>query len=817
MKITDIIKGWYRTFIDFAERFKPGKTAVRGAAYGMLIICALILIAFSFQFLPYIGILPVLAIIIMMAAAALLSGLLIRYLTVLLSLIPKIIVFAVMASLVIFSFQFGLSLKSGLPILLYFLIFSALSGGAVWLTAKKGWTSFSETQRVKTGIFGGLGFLGIFVVFIWLLLPGKVVEMPEIAALSGYYLPDHIEQVDPSVPGIFEVSKLSYGSGKDKRRKEFAGEVTILTDSVDGSLFIDGWKGFSGKMRSRYFGFDSKSLPLNGTVWHPEGTGPFPLVLIVHGNHLAQDYSDPGYEYLGDLLASRGYILASVDQNFLNGSYFDFFGGLKSENAARGWLLLEHLKLWENWNSDSLNIFYGKVDIENISLIGHSRGGEAVAHAALFNTLPYYPDNSKARFDYNFNIRSIIAIAPVDGQYQPGGIRTPLKDINYFVLQGSHDADVQSYMGMSQYERVTFSEGFDGFKAGLYIYNANHGQFNQGWGRRDYSFPGINLVNIKQLIDGDDQRKIASIYISAFLEATLSGNSDYLELFKDYRTGREWLPETIYLNRFDQSDMQYICRYSEDMDITTTSLPGGFIESDNLTVWREQMVKLKWHDKETRAVFIGWNNGVNDSLVACYSVNFPVRSLNISENSSLFFSLADTSENSNPQTDEKNDENDLDGDSETAGDNDEQTVNRENQSNQENDNQTVNESENGDGIPEDEEDEEPEEKSRPIDFSIELADSNGETIRFNLHDHAFLQPRLEVKLHKLEFMKTNPGSEHLYHFFYFPMRRFTTLNENFSPDDIIRITFIFDKTEDGVIILDNLGFMPSGPASTISP
>lgn len=809
MKISELLKGWYKVFKKFAGVFKPDKTAVRGAAYGMLFISAVMLIAFSFQFLPFTGILPVLSIFILMAAAAVLAGLLSR---LLLFTIPKIIVFAVIASLVIFNFQFGLSLKSGLPILLYFLTFSALSGGAVLLTAKNGWSSFSETEKVKTGIFGGLGILGMIVVIAWLLLPGKVVEMPEIAALSGYYLPDHIEQVDPSLPGIFEISKISYGSGKDKRRKEFASEASIITDSVDGSLFLEAWKGFSGKMRTRYFGFDSKSLPLNGTVWYPEGAGPFPLVLIVHGNHLAQDFSDPGYEYLGELLASRGYILASIDQNFLNSSYFDIFGRWKSENDARGWMLLEHLKLWKKWNNDSLNIFQGKVDIENISLIGHSRGGEAVAHAALFNKLPYYPDNAEAGFDYNFNIRSIVAIAPVDGQYQPAGIRTPLIDINYFVIHGSHDADVQSYMGMSQYERVTFSEGYDGFKAGLYIYNANHGQFNTGWGRRDYGFPGINLVNLKQLIDGDDQRKIAGIFMSAFLEITLSGNMEYLELFRDYRTGREWLPETVYLNRFDQSDMQYICRFSEDMDITTTSLPGGYIESDNLTVWREQMVKLKWNDKETRAVFVGWNNEVNDSLLACYSVNFTEKSLDISENSSLFFSLADTNENSNPQSDEEADDNGADSVPEIPGaDLKDRDVNQKNQSNEGN---QVNDNNTGDSGSEDEEDDE---KPEPIDFSIELADSSGETIRFSLNDHAFLQPRLEVKLHKLGFMKTNPGSEHLYHFFYFPLRRFTTLNDKFSPEEIIRITFIFDKTEDGVIILDNLGFMPSGPDTMITP
>ena len=51
----------------------------------------------------------------------------------------------------------------------------------------------------------------------------------------------------------------------------------------------------------------------------PEGEGPFPLTLIVHGNHNMIDYSDDGYGYLGSLLASRRIIAVSVDENFLNG------------------------------------------------------------------------------------------------------------------------------------------------------------------------------------------------------------------------------------------------------------------------------------------------------------------------------------------------------------------------------------------------------------------------------------------------------------------------------------------------------------------
>jgi hypothetical protein len=68
------------------------------------------------------------------------------------------------------------------------------------------------------------------------------------------------------------------------------------------------------------------SLPINTRVWYPEGDGPFPLALIVHGNHNMQDYSDPGHEYLGELLASKGIILASVDENFINYSWSDILG-----------------------------------------------------------------------------------------------------------------------------------------------------------------------------------------------------------------------------------------------------------------------------------------------------------------------------------------------------------------------------------------------------------------------------------------------------------------------------------------------------------
>ncbi len=104
------------------------------------------------------------------------------------------------------------------------------------------------------------------------------------------------------------------------RREEFGSKVDLVSESVDGSKLIEGWSGPAGWARTQYWGFDAKQLPRQGRVWFPDGDGPFPLVLMVHGNHDMEDFSDPGYAYLGELFASRGIIAVSVDENFLNSS-----------------------------------------------------------------------------------------------------------------------------------------------------------------------------------------------------------------------------------------------------------------------------------------------------------------------------------------------------------------------------------------------------------------------------------------------------------------------------------------------------------------
>ncbi len=66
-------------------------------------------------------------------------------------------------------------------------------------------------------------------------------------------------------------------------------------------------------------------------------------------------------------------------------------------------VLLEHLAFWKDLADDPTSQFFGKVDLDQIALVGHSRGGGALAVAALLNNLSYDPDNAEVRFDYGFN------------------------------------------------------------------------------------------------------------------------------------------------------------------------------------------------------------------------------------------------------------------------------------------------------------------------------------------------------------------------------------------------------------------------------
>jgi dienelactone hydrolase len=354
---------------------------------------------------------------------------------------------------------------------------------------------------------------------------------------------------DPGARGPFAVATLTYGSGTSARRPEYGTGADLLTTTVDGSTIFGGYGGLAGSFFRWYWGFGFDALPLGGLVWYPEGDGPHPLVLVVHGNHAMSRPSEPGYAYLGEHLASQGYLVAAIDQNFLNGLVF--FDGQFAEMPLRAWLILQHLQQWRRWNETAGNPFTGKVDLDRVALVGHSRGGEAVAWAAHLNDHPMAPVSSVSRpSDFGFGIRAVVGIAPSDAYEGAAGRKPDLASADYLLLAGGHDADTFLLYGQAQFARTRSDPAAGGFKALAYLHRANHGQFNGVWGDRDRGLYNSLLLNRAPLLTREAQQRAAKALVTSFLHASLRDEPGYRTPFQNPATGSDWLPEGLVVTQF---------------------------------------------------------------------------------------------------------------------------------------------------------------------------------------------------------------------------------------------------------------------------
>ena len=230
------------------------------------------------------------------------------------------------------------------------------------------------------------------------------------------------------------------------------------------------------------------STSLFGVVRHPVdlSAGPYPLVVFMHGNHgncrppsLDEDICETrtthecqtlgfltspnaeGYVYLQETLASQGFVTVSVSANALN-CRPDFI-------PERVSLLLEHLRRWSTWGGAGGapfgSTFAGAVDMSRVSLIGHSRGGEAVsATPARLRSTPIA----------GVSLASVFAIGPTD-YHNPAPSGVP-----FAVLLPSCDADVRTLEGLLHYDRGLDASDANA-RAQVLVIGANHNFFNTQW------------------------------------------------------------------------------------------------------------------------------------------------------------------------------------------------------------------------------------------------------------------------------------------------------------------------------------------------
>ncbi len=475
----------------------------------------------------------------------------------------------------------------------------AISVG-IGLFGRSTWALFvRKNHTVLTGIVLVISTTSLVASFLFLLGTGWRDEyVSRYLKLANERKLEEVTEFD--LQGTRQVDYFDYGVEEG---------MDIHSKTIDISPFAS--RDFlTGFMMEKHFGYKLSEVPLVGRVWYPVKEKDCPVIFMIHGNHTYTTQSYLGYDYLGKYLASNGYVVVSIDENACN--------SLEKENDARAILLLENIKFILQQNKEEKSMLFEKIDKQQIGLAGHSRGGEAVALAYLFNDYNQYPENGAIPFHYHFQIRSILAIAPCVDQYTPAQHEVAIHDVNYLMIQGANDHDVSRTMGEKQYQNISFSGEGNYLKSMLYVARANHGQFNTKWGRYDLSFPVNQWINVKNLIPQSEQQDILKMFSKVFFDVTLKNNKTNERLLTDYQKYSQFLPKTIYQQTYQSSHFDCFCDFQEDSNLSTGTKDGVSIHVTGTKKWRE-LRRTKGNDKsgENYVLEVEWNQGKTAKI--CYT------------------------------------------------------------------------------------------------------------------------------------------------------------------------------------------------------
>lgn len=337
---------------------------------------------------------------------------------------------------------------------------------------------------------------------------------------------------------------------------------------------------------------------LEGKLYVPEGGGDRPTVVLLHGRHsycYGPGTANPdrwpcsetqlsipsylGYDGTARALASHGYAVVSVSANAINAN--DNQLAADQGARARGQLVLDTLAMLDDASSgrpvayedaatdtevtlddalvagaaavevrsegfvdgyDELDAvtaadLAGRFDLDNVGLMGHSRGGEGVTSAAVLNSA----------LDTPFGFTSVLPLAPVDF----GRMTVPGLAMN--VLLPYCDGDVSNQQGQHMLDDSRYAFGDDALRAGTWVMGANHNFYNTVWTPGVYRYSvsddwsGTNPASARATepvcgtapstaetsirMTPAEQYDQGTSYMTAWFRLTLGGEDQFLPMF----------------------------------------------------------------------------------------------------------------------------------------------------------------------------------------------------------------------------------------------------------------------------------------------
>lgn len=321
---------------------------------------------------------------------------------------------------------------------------------------------------------------------------------------------------------------------------------------------------------------------VRGKVYLPRTGGPRPVVVFMHGRHTSCSQGTPnpdrwpcgpnqvripsyqGYDDAARALASHGYAVVSLSANAINAN--DNQLSIDYGQLTRGQLTLDTLSLLKDANDGKAITLHdaardrdvtlddalaqtddamldtahevsltaadleGRFDFSSIGLMGHSRGGEGVASAAVLN----------AALDEPWAITSVLPLAPVDFN------RFTIPDVTMMTLLPYCDGDVSNQQGQHMFDDSRYAFDDDVLRSAMWVMGANHNFFNTVWTPGVYPYsvsddwsrstdpvcgtaPSVAETSIR--MTPKEQYDVGTALVAGFFRLTLGEEDQLLPIF----------------------------------------------------------------------------------------------------------------------------------------------------------------------------------------------------------------------------------------------------------------------------------------------
>lgn len=267
--------------------------------------------------------------------------------------------------------------------------------------------------------------------------------------------------------------------------------------------------------------FRHMPVRLDGVIGAPQGDGPFPVVLIMHGSHPACPADDEwpcsaeeeqanyaGFAYLVEALAEAGYVALSINVN----AEHTFAHGESPPTVRTKQLIDAHLgelAAASAGESDKFGLdLSGRMDLANMVWIGHSRGADFA--------------NQIIRESELHQTASDVGYGPVQGLVllAPPVISTevlPAVDVPTALILPACDWDVILLAGQLLYESARFDPNRLEPFTSVYLEHSNHNNFNTML-VPDSIIEDRPDCAVEQMLAPDEQRAFLAQYVVDFLQ-----------------------------------------------------------------------------------------------------------------------------------------------------------------------------------------------------------------------------------------------------------------------------------------------------------